>query len=217
LATEFTQYITFTGSPNPAVFTLDPEGAEANITSVFDQIDLSFPQVNLYVSSPPFNATCSVLAALGNINFINFTVINISSGTVYSSLFTSSSPSGTSLVIQLNSTGGYRGVCEYEWVSNATGTTLVYRNSNSFTIWITADALTGAWSAISVDQSAGILIAMFFVIAIAGGISLLSPTFGLFVGVLLMLIFAWVGFVPWLMAALAILAAVSIVFLKGGF
>jgi len=174
------------------------------------------------------NASCVAFAELGNINFINFTVKRLTAlnnVTNYGAIYTNSAPSGGTFQVPLLNNGQFQIRCDYEWVSNITGNATVYRNFNSKTVWLYNDNMENAWQTGGDDGILGLIIALGIIMIVAAPIALISPTYGLAVGIAMLLIFAWVGMIPTVIIAgsavpgfyivgLAIFTTLALVFLR---
>ena len=213
-ASKTSDSVIFTGAPNPANVYLS-QMSTGNFTSVFNGIQVSLTPVNQYFSGIQ-NATCAVISTEGNIQYINLTVtqnINGSTEVSYNSSYISSNPSGTTLQVGINNNGRFTIKCNYRWISNASGTSQTYENTNTNTLWIYSDAIANQGQQMF-DPGTGLIIAIGAILLIAGPISIFRPTYGAVIGMLLMLIFAFAGFIDWYIAALAILTTLSLVVLK---
>jgi hypothetical protein len=196
--------------------------------SPFQGIDVHLiPTSNEYFNTA-LNTSCVAQAELGNMNWINYTVIQqtaFNNITLYGVIYTNSNPSGGTFQIPISANGQFQMRCEYEWVSNVTGNATIYRNFNSKTIWVFNDQMNNAWQTGGDDGWLGMIIALGIILIVCAPIALISPTYGMAVAIFLLLIFAWVGMIPtvliaghpvsgFMIAGLTILTVIALLFLR---
>ena len=217
-ATQDVPYTQFTGSPNPAYVYMS-SGSSLNFTSVFDGISYALIPSGTYfapnISGVP--AGCQIIATDGNLNHMNFTILyynnTIGNFTIYNNTYLDSVPSGATILTSITDNGRFTINCEYEWVSNATGSLQTYTNTATKTIWIYSDYLVNKGEQ-DYGQPLALIIAIVVVIIIAGGIALYNTGYGVVAGILLMCMFSYMGFIPWNFTALASLTAIALLILR---
>lgn len=215
--TNYTRSILFTGTPNPAYIYMQ-SGQTVNFTSVFNNIMIALNPTDQYQNNATL-VTCQIVAGDGNLNFINLTAyrtLNTTIVSLYNSSYVDSQPSGGTLSVGLNANGRFDVFCTYQWVSNASGTTKTYQNVASRTFWIYSDRLRDSANqqGNNFGGEAGIILTIGIILLVAGPIAFYSPSYGLAVGMFLMLIFMWLGMMPWYVGGLAILTGIAVLIMR---
>lgn len=203
----------FTGSPNPANVYLTSSGS-GNFTDIFEGLSITFSPTDNYFSNAT-NATCGIVSSLGNIQFINFTIIKFANltETVYNNTFINNSVSGATIKQELSENGRYELVCEYKWSSNVTGQTLSYQNEQTNSLWIYFDRLLN--SAQYFDQAFGIIIALGITLIVSAYVFYYSNAeYATGTAILFLFMFAYAGFVSWNIVGLTVLTGISLVVLR---
>jgi len=203
----------FTGLPNPQNVFLDPSGT-SNFTSVYDNLVIAIEPNDEYQTSS-FNTTCTIAAADGNVNWINFTLEKFVNNTFQfnASNYTNSAPSGGAIRFEIIDTGRYRVQCEFQWVSNATGTSITYQDFYSQSYWIYNDLLQDAAPGL-IHPLLGMLFVIGAIILICVPLSRIDVTLATGAAIIIMLIGGFTGFVGWDVAALSIMTAASFIILR---
>lgn len=125
-------------------------------------------------------------------------------------------PTGGVLGFKVSSVGKYLFNCTYSWWSNASGVNRTYTNTVTETKWITDTSDEGIATGV-VDPMVGAIIAIGVAAVIGGLAGMYSPTFGVIIAGLLLLMFAWWGFIAWYWVALPLLTAIALLVLRSGF
>jgi hypothetical protein len=212
--------VIFNGAAQPALIYLTP-GTSSNFTIPLQGITVALSPTNKYNFVSKLNATCQVLSTEGNINYINWTgyyfnvtnsTINTGNFTRYKNLSTSSAPSGTTLLIEVNDTGRFKFECAYQFFSNASGQLLTYTTSNAIEFFVQSDSLFGAGEG-QLDKATGTWIVAALILFISIFLMFKSVPGTVLVDSIILVGAAWIGLVDWWIAALTVIVALIILWL----
>jgi hypothetical protein len=225
--TNYTSMNEWTGSPNPAYVYLKQSGA-ANFSSIYNGLTITISPNNTYLRNAT-NATCQVLASLGNLQTLNMTVYRTWNGSTYlfGSQYTNSNPNGATLRVLMNQVGKYSITCQYTWTSNSTGISTTYDNKQSKTVWLYADNMENSASG-NIDETLGIFLVLVILLIVCVPIAYYSPTYAALVGIIILFMVSWIGLLPpvliggtmveaWMIISLVVLTLIAFVFLRSGF